>query len=139
MIKLIYNKKNIGITNEILDKKGFIFYYSKFFIRYSVDNKTLILDNSFEISLYPTKTFLQTVGSSLAIDKLLYRHKLYKDLKFYWFNSKKNLNQSLKSSLMNISSKNYIIFLKIIKGGLQCYSRGIYGLLLKDQLKGIIK
>lgn len=139
MIQLIYNKKTITLANKILEKKSFVFCYSKFFVRNSFDNKSVVLDDSFEVSLFPVKVVSHTNGFSFVANKILYKHKLYKDLKFYWFNPNRELHQNLNACFKSIASKNYIVFLKIMRGGLQCYSCGLKGILPKDQFKTIIK
>jgi hypothetical protein len=139
MIQLLYNKKNIKGSYDILNNKIFIFNYSKFFIRSNIFNKDCILDNSFEISSGLNKLEQTSVGYSIVLDKTLYKHKLYKNLKFYWYNPGINLYQNLDQYLKNINVKNYIFFTKLTKGGIECYSNGFKGILLKEQLISLIK
>ena len=139
MIQLLYNKKTIKETTKILNNKTFVFNYSKFFIRNNFNSKDLILDNSFEISSGLSKIEFNSIGYSTILNKFLYKHKLDKNLKFYWFNPSVNLPQNLTTNAKNINIKHFIFFTKIIKGGIECYSNGLKGFLPKEHLILIIK
>lgn len=139
MIQLLYNKKAIKESTKRLNNKTFVFNYSKFFIRNNFNNKDLILDNSFEISSGLSKIEFNGVGYSIILNKFLYKHKLDKNLKFYWFNPNVNLPQNVTTHAKFINVKHFIFFTKIIKGGIECYSNGLKGFLPKEHLIHVIK
>lgn len=127
-------------VNTVYENKTFCFNYSKFFIRDDFNHQSYILDNQLKISLGLNNLNKPKItGYSLVLNKLLYKHKLYKNLKFYWINPNINFRQDLNSFLNNFNSKNYVFFTKIIKGGIECYSSGFKGILPKKELKYIIK
>lgn len=140
MINLLYNKKNIKTASKILENKTFVLNYPKFFVRSSLNKNYSILDNSFDISSSLNKIhYNNNLGSSIIVNKLLYKHKLYKNLKFYWFNPSINLSEDLNCYLNNMNSKNYIFFTRIIRGGIHCYTAGFKGILPKEQVKVLVK
>jgi len=139
MIQLLYNKKTLKTTTVVLNNKTFVFNYSKFFIRNSLNKKDLILDNSLEISTGLNKIEYNIPGYSIILNKFLYNHKLDKNLKFYWFNPTINLSQNLTIHIKNINVKNFIFFTNITKGGVECYSSGFIGFLPKEHLTLVVK
>lgn len=139
MIQLLYNKKNQKTTVEILNNKTFVFHYSKFFIRNNFNNKEIILDNYFEIASGLNKIDYNNSGYSIVLNRFLYKHKLDKNLKFYWFNPKINLQQNLNTYFNSISKKNNVFFTNIIKGGIECYSCGFRGFLPKEHFLLVAK
>jgi hypothetical protein len=140
MTQLLYNKKTLKLTKIIIENKTFVFNYSKFFIRDSLNTGDYSLDNYFDIFLNSNKILTsRNIGYSFILNKFLYKHKLYKNLKFYWFNPNTNLQQNLDVLIKSITSKSVIFFIKIIKGGIKCYSSGFLGLLPKEQIKCIFR
>jgi hypothetical protein len=133
MLQFLYNKKNINTINNIFETKSFVFNYPKFFIRNSFNNIDFVLDNSLEISTCIKDAKINPAGYSIALNKTLYTHKLYKNLKFYWFNPNLYLQQKLEHYLNLVNLKHFIFFVKISKGGVESYSSGFRGILPKAQ------
>jgi len=139
MLQFLYNKKNINNINKVTENKSFVLNYPKFFIRNSLNNIDFILDNSLEISTSIKDTRINKTGYSIVLNKTLYTHKFYKNLKFYWFNPNVYIIQKIKSYLFNINLKHYVFFIKITRGGVEAYSNGFRGILPKEQLFVLIK
>lgn len=139
MFKFLYNKKIVRVIYSISEKKTFVYNYPKFFIRNIINIKEVLLDNSFEILTTLKDLKYNKIGSSITIKKTIYIHKFYKNLKFYWFNSDLNLKNKIDYILSSINIKYFIFFNKMIKGGVDCYSSGIRGVLPKQQMLYVIK
>jgi hypothetical protein len=133
MLEFLYNKKNINSVTQISETKSFVLNYPKFFIRGFNDSEP-VLDNSFEISVSIKNTRTNPSGYSVILDKTLYAHKLYRNLKFCWFNPEVHFKQRLNKNLISENLKHYILFIKITKGGVDCYSSGFRGMLPREQL-----
>ena len=133
MLQFLYNKKNINTINKISETKSFVVHYPKFFIRNSFNNINFVLDNSLEISTSIKDSRVNKTGYSIVLNKTLYTHKFYKNLKFYWFNPNVYFQQKLESYLTNINFKSCIFFVKITKGGVESYSSGFRGIFPKAQ------
>ena len=134
MLQFLYNKKNINNINKVTENKSFVLNYPKFFIRNSLNNINFILDNSLEISTSIKNNRINQTVYSIVLNKTLYTHKFYKNLKFYWFNPNVYIIQKIKSYLFNINLKHCVFFIKITRGGVEAYSNGFRGILPKEQL-----
>jgi hypothetical protein len=133
MLQFLYNKKNKNAIKKVSELKSFVLNYPKFFIRNNFNNTDFVLDNSLEISTSLKNKSKNEQGYSIVLNKTLYVHKLYKNLKFYWFNPNVYLKQKVDSYLSNNNLKHYIFFIRITKGGVDSYSNGFKGVLPKDQ------
>lgn len=119
--------------------KNFVFNYPKFFIRNEFNNVGVILDNSLEVSTNIKDKSINVQGYSIILNKTLYAHKFYKNLKFYWFNPNIYLNQKIYSYLNNSNLKHYLFLTRITKGGVESYSNGFKGVLPKNQFFSLTK
>ncbi len=142
LIKKIFNKKELTLT-EVVNKKCITKeVYGKYLVRSSLmDLKNLnILDNNslfLNISNITLNKNKLNEGFSFNAKNFLYKNRKNSALRFNSFfsgltaqeNIIKSLYESLKSLKVTDKILNSIIILKPVKGGFACYSSGIVGFL----------